>query len=142
MVTMPASHAIELTAARIPAVEKPASYMLSYILLGLIASIILGWKLWKIFGALRSPLIRIPGRWYAPWTTLHLRYLFSTGEIWQLVEKSHQKYGPIVRLGPRHIWVSDKECVRQALSTIDLPKVAMYAEVSRDRNSLGLFGEM
>ncbi|KAH7123056.1 cytochrome P450 [Dactylonectria macrodidyma] len=31
---------------------------------------------------------------------------------------------------------------KQVLSTVDLPKVAMYAEISRDRNSPGLFGEI
>jgi hypothetical protein len=95
-----------------------------------------------IFRAVRSPLQKIPGPWYAPLTTFHLRYLFSTGEIWKLVQRSHSKYGPICRLGPRHIWVSDKESLKQILSTIDLPKVAMYAEISRDRTSPGLFGEM
>ncbi|KAF9775709.1 hypothetical protein IL306_006169 [Fusarium sp. DS 682] len=95
-----------------------------------------------MFLAIRSPLSKIPGPWYAPLTTLHLRYLFSTGEIWKLVEASHPKYGPIVRLGPRQIWVADKESLKQILSTIDLPKVAMYAEISRDKFSPGLFGEM
>ncbi|KLO97031.1 Cytochrome P450 3A5 [Fusarium fujikuroi] len=107
--------------------------ILTYIL----ASTLLG-----IFRAVRSPLQKIPGLWYAPLTTLHLRYLFSTGEIWKLVQRSHTKYGPICRLGPRHIWVSDKESLKQILSTIDLPKVAMYAEISRDRTSPGLFGEI
>ncbi|KAF5564733.1 cytochrome P450 monooxygenase 3A9 [Fusarium phyllophilum] len=78
-----------------------------------------------IFRAVRSPLQKIPGPWYAPLTTFHLRYLFSTGEIWKLVQRSHAKYGPICRLGPRHIWVSDKESLKQILSTINLPKVAI-----------------
>ncbi|KAF5546474.1 cytochrome P450 monooxygenase family 3 subfamily A [Fusarium napiforme] len=95
-----------------------------------------------IFRAVRSPLQKIPGPWYAPLTAFHLRYLFSTGEIWKLVQRSHAKYGPICRLGPRHVWVSDKESLKQILSTIDLPKVAMYAEISRDRTSPGLFGEI
>ncbi|KAL9561580.1 hypothetical protein ACKAV7_014427 [Fusarium commune] len=99
-------------------------------------------KLLSIFRSFRSPLQKIPGPWYAPLTTIHLRYLFSTGEIWKLVQRSHAKYGPICRLGPRHIWVSDKESLKQILSTIDLPKVAMYAEISRDRTSPGLFGEI
>lgn len=99
-------------------------------------------SLLNIFRAVRSPLQKIPGPWYAPLTTIHLRYLFSTGEIWKLVQRSHAKFGPICRLGPRHVWVSDKEALKQILSTIDLPKVAMYAEISRDRTSPGLFGEM
>ncbi len=92
--------------------------------------------------ALKSPLGNIPGPWYSPFTTLHLNYLFSTGRIWKLVEASHAKYGPIVRLSPRQVWISDKEAMKQILLKIDLPKVAMYAEISRDRSSPGLFGEM
>lgn len=81
-------------------------------------------------------------RWYAFLTDLPLRYGFSTGKIWKLAEQSHQRYGPIVRLGPRQVWVSDREAMKQILIMIDLPKVAMYAEISRDRCSPGLFGEM
>ncbi|KAK8012845.1 cytochrome P450 [Apiospora marii] len=92
--------------------------------------------------ALRSPLSQIPGPWYGPLTTLHLRWLFSTGEIWKLVERSHARYGPIVRLGPRQVWISDKAAMRQILVKNDLPKVAMYAEISRDKFSPGLFGEI
>ncbi|OHF03155.1 cytochrome P450 3A9 [Colletotrichum orchidophilum] len=92
--------------------------------------------------ALKSPLRKLPGPWYAPLTTLHLRYLFSTGTIWKLVERSHNKYGSIVRLGPRQVWISDKEAMKEILIKTDLPKVAMYAEISRDKFSPGLFGEM
>ncbi|KAM0417031.1 hypothetical protein ACHAPT_012997 [Fusarium lateritium] len=94
------------------------------------------------FKALRSPLGRIPGPWYAFLTTMHLRYGFATGKIWKLVERSHKQYGPIVRLGPRQVWISDKDAMKQILLKIDLPKVAMYAEISRDRFSPGLFGEI
>ncbi|KAI3392842.1 hypothetical protein diail_5048 [Diaporthe ilicicola] len=92
--------------------------------------------------AIRSPLRDIPGPWYAPLTTVHLKWGFSTGEIWKTVEKAHVKYGTIVRLGPRQIWVSDKEALKQILVKVDLPKVAMYSEISRDKLSPGLFGEI
>ncbi|KAI3571068.1 cytochrome P450 [Fusarium oxysporum f. sp. albedinis] len=97
---------------------------------------------WSAFKASRSPLACIPGPWYAFLTTIHLKYGFATGKIWKLVERSHKKYGPIVRLGPRQVWISDKEAMKQILLKIDLPKVAMYAEISRDRFSPGLFGEI
>lgn len=98
--------------------------------------------LYGVFRALRSPLRHVPGPWYSPFTTLHLRYGFATGKIWKVVEQSHKTYGPIVRLGPRQVWISDKEAMKQILLKVDLPKVAMYAEISRDRRSPGLFGEM
>lgn len=92
--------------------------------------------------AIRSPLRDIPGPWYAPLTTTHLMWGFSTGEIWKTVEKAHAKYGPVVRLGPRQVWISDKDALKQILVKVDLPKVAMYSEISRDKLSPGLFGEM
>lgn len=90
----------------------------------------------------KSPLRKVPGPWYAPLTNLHLQYLFSTGNIWKLVQTSHKKYGGIVRLGPRQVWISEKEAMKTILVKTDLPKVAMYAEISRDKFSPGLFGEM
>ncbi|KAK2006680.1 cytochrome P450 [Colletotrichum eremochloae] len=104
--------------------------------------IAVGVQIRQKIAALNSPLKSIPGPWYAPLTTLHLRYLFSTGTIWKLVERSHEKYGSIVRLGPRQVWISDKEAMKEILVKTDLPKVAMYAEISRDKFSPGLFGEI
>ncbi|KAJ5935966.1 cytochrome P450 [Penicillium verhagenii] len=92
--------------------------------------------------AIKSPLSRIPGPWYAPLTTLHLSYAFAKGTIWKDVEKAHRKYGPIFRLGPRQVWISDMEAMKAILMTVDLPKVTMYAEISRDRTAPGLFGEI
>ncbi|KAH8434068.1 uncharacterized protein LDX57_011705 [Aspergillus melleus] len=59
-----------------------------------------------------------------------------------MVEKGHKTYGPIFRLGPRQIWVSEKAAMKAILQTMDLPKVNMYAEISRDPLSPGLFGEV
>ena len=89
-----------------------------------------------------SPLNKIPGPWYALFTALHLRYYFSTGNIWKYAENMHTKYGSIVRLGPRQVWISDAVAIKQILLTVDLPKVAMYSEISRDKTAPGLFGEM
>ena len=96
----------------------------------------------SVLKALRSPLSKIPGPWYACYTTLHLRWGFAQGTIWKRVEDEHQKRGDVLRLGPRQIWVASKEAIRDILVKTDLPKVSMYAEISRDRNSPGLFGEM
>ncbi|KAI1497971.1 cytochrome P450 [Biscogniauxia marginata] len=99
-------------------------------------------QVYQIWKSTRSPLSKIPGPWYAPFTTVHLMYAFATGKIWKTAEESHRKYGDIVRLGPRQVWISDKKAIKQILQTVDLPKVAMYAEISRDRFSPGLFGEI
>lgn len=116
--------------------------LLAILTLGLVSVLVVTRCAWNAVKAIRSPLSDIPGPWYAPLTTMHLRWGFATGKIWKTVEKSHAEYGPVVRLGPRQIWISDKEALRQILVRIDLPKVAMYSEISRDKLSPGLFGEM
>ena len=65
--------------------------------------------------AIQLPLSLIPGLWYAPLTTLHLSYVFSKGQIWEDVEKAKIKYGPIFRLGPRQVWISDIEALKAVL---------------------------
>lgn len=115
---------------------------LAFVAAAIIAGIIAVQYVSSAVKAIRSPLRDIPGPWYAPLTTMHLIWGFSTGEIWKTVEEAHAKYGPMVRLGPRQIWVSDKEVLKQVLVKVDLPKVAMYSEISRDKLSPGLFGEM
>lgn len=121
----------------IPAIQKKKMFKLA-----IAAALLLCIAVVRVWRAARSPLSKIPGPWYAPFTTMHLRYGFATGKVWKTVEKAHAKYGPIVRLGPRQIWIADKTAMQQILSAIDLPKVTMYAEISRDRSSPGLFGEM
>ena len=116
--------------------------MLSYGVFSLACVTLLFSYIYKVFKALRSPLSTIPGPWYALFTDVHLVSGFARGTIWKQVEKAHTKYGRVIRLGPRQIWVSDKAAVKDALLAIDLPKISMYAEISRDRYSPGLFGEM
>ncbi|KAL8298843.1 hypothetical protein RB600_003395 [Gaeumannomyces tritici] len=113
-----------------------------HVAIGLIFLTLVCIQIYQLSKALMSPLKRVPGPWYAPFTILHLCYGFSTGEIWKAVEKAHAKYGPIVRLGPRQIWIADKDALKDILLRIDLPKVAMYSEISRDKHSPGLFGEI
>lgn len=96
----------------------------------------------SLIRAYRSCLTDIPGPWYGPFTSLHLNYGFSSGDIWKDVEKYHDQYGSIVRLGPRQVWVADKDALKIILVKDDLPKVATYKEFSRDRHSPGIFGEM
>ncbi|KAI0506385.1 cytochrome P450 [Xylaria bambusicola] len=54
-----------------------------------------------------DPLAKIPGPWYAKWTdvVLKIKSLSATGPIY--VDKLHEKYGPMVRLGPSQVGVTD-----------------------------------
>ena len=90
----------------------------------------------------RSPLSAFPGPWHAPFFTAPLQVAFSRGTVWKDVENAHAKYGSVVRLGSRQIWVADKWAVKEILLKQDLPKVVMYSEISREKESAGLFGEV
>ncbi|KAL4988012.1 cytochrome P450 [Aspergillus falconensis] len=60
-----------------------------------------------------SPLKQIPGPWYASLTGLRLSWsVFANNRI-HYVHSLHQKYGPIVRIGPREIDVADPVAGRE-----------------------------
>ncbi|PWN39190.1 cytochrome P450, partial [Ceraceosorus guamensis] len=80
----------------------------------------------------------IPGPWYAPWTSIHLMYLYYFGHAWKVHEGMHAKYGPIYRLGPRQIFISDKEAIRKLLVIDDLRKTSVYSAVARQPEEAGL----
>lgn len=107
-----------------------------------VAILLLSHFVWQCSKAYQSPLSQLPGPWYAPFTNLHLQLGFARGTVWRMVEKGHARHGSILRLGPRQVWISDKVALKQIIQTIDLPKVTMYAEISREKESAGLFGEM
>ncbi|KAJ3578632.1 hypothetical protein NPX13_g1939 [Xylaria arbuscula] len=52
-------------------------------------------------------LAKIPGPWYAKWTTIpfKIKSVAGTGPIF--VDELHKKYGPVVRIGPSEVDVSD-----------------------------------
>ncbi|PWN47599.1 cytochrome P450 [Violaceomyces palustris] len=81
----------------------------------------------------------IPGPSLLHWTMLPALYYYIRGEQWKYVDKLHEKYGPIFRMGSRQIYVSDKEAIRQLLAKENLPKVNWYAGLSRDPKTAGLF---
>ncbi|KAL4944989.1 hypothetical protein BDV06DRAFT_219796 [Aspergillus oleicola] len=60
-----------------------------------------------------SPLSKIPGPWYAALTGLRLSWsVFANNRI-HYVHALHQRYGPIVRIGPEEIDVADPAAGRE-----------------------------
>jgi hypothetical protein len=111
------------------------------VLAGFASYVVFAW-LASCIKSYRSPLSAFPGPWHAPFFTAPLQVAFSRGTVWKDVENAHAKYGSVVRLGPRQIWVADKRAVKEILLKQDLPKVVMYSEISREKESAGLFGEV
>ncbi|KAI0533870.1 cytochrome P450 [Xylaria digitata] len=54
-----------------------------------------------------DPLVKVPGPWYTKWTNavLKLRSIKGDGPIY--VGQLHEKYGPVVRVGPTEVDVTD-----------------------------------
>ncbi|KAK9799880.1 putative Cytochrome P450 [Seiridium cardinale] len=58
---------------------------------------------------LTGPLSSLPGPFLSRWTDLHVRLILVFGKRAQYVHWLHKKYGPVVRVGPDTVDVSDGE---------------------------------
>ncbi|KAI1744896.1 cytochrome P450 [Xylaria scruposa] len=60
-----------------------------------------------------NPLAKIPGPWYTNWTNIVLKInvLKGVGPIY--VDQLHKKYGPVVRVGPNDVDVTDLTAVKK-----------------------------
>ncbi|KAK6527789.1 hypothetical protein TWF694_004769 [Orbilia ellipsospora] len=84
-----------------------------------------------------SPLSKIPGPWYTAvsriWLTCHT---FAGRRIFA-VHNLHQKYGPVVRISPTEIAISDIEAVKQIHSQQDpYRKSDWYSGLTGDLNAV------
>jgi cytochrome P450 len=62
---------------------------------------------------LRSPLATVPGPWYSRFTHLVLKYEVIRGRRVFYIHDLHRKYGPIVRISPEEVAVSDVGALSQ-----------------------------
>ncbi|RDA88395.1 hypothetical protein CP532_5629 [Ophiocordyceps camponoti-leonardi (nom. inval.)] len=92
----------------------------------------------SIFQILRSSTAHVPGPWYTKYTSLILDFHFMTATRTSYVHRLHQMYGPVVRLGPNEVAVSDIEAVKTIYSTKEtFRKSDFYRRiVSADTESL------
>lgn len=60
-----------------------------------------------------SPLSKIPGPWYTRFTSLWIKYQEFTGSRRPWVHCCHQKYGPVVRLGPNEVSFMGLDAVKE-----------------------------
>ncbi|KAF2681823.1 cytochrome P450 [Lentithecium fluviatile CBS 122367] len=66
-----------------------------------------------IYVALTCPTRHIPGPWYTRFTHLRLKRAVVTGQRIFYIDSLHKKYGPIVRLSPNEVGVSDLSAFRE-----------------------------
>ncbi|RDA93305.1 hypothetical protein CP533_2057 [Ophiocordyceps camponoti-saundersi (nom. inval.)] len=71
----------------------------------------------SIFKILRSSANHVPGPWYTKYTSLVLDFHFMTATRTTYVHRLHQLYGPVVRIAPDEVAISDIEAVKTIYST-------------------------
>ncbi|KAF5668306.1 cytochrome P450 monooxygenase [Fusarium denticulatum] len=115
-------------------------FISNYLTIPLLAGVFLvGIVLYVLVNAFKSPLRGLPGPWYTHFTHLFLKYQILTGNRVHYVHSLHQRYGPVVRVSPAEVAVSDLE----AFSKIHkigsgFIKSAWYDAVTPDREP-GIF---
>lgn len=112
-------------------IENPSSL--------LVVGLLLATAGYGLVTAFLSPLRRIPGPWYTHFTHLILKWHVISGNRVHYIHSLHQRYGPIVRVAPEEIAISDFE----AFSTIHkigggFLKSAWYDGITPDREP-GIF---
>lgn len=58
-----------------------------------------------------TPLRHVPGPWYAKFTNLGLKANDAVGNRWYYIQGLHKKYGPIIRIQPGEVAISDPKVV-------------------------------
>ncbi|KAF5689356.1 cytochrome P450 monooxygenase [Fusarium globosum] len=105
----------------------------------LVGAFLAGIVLYALVNAFKSPLRGLPGPWYTHFTHLVLKYQILAGNRVHYIHALHQRYGPVVRVSPGEVAVSDLE----AFSKIHkigsgFLKSAWYDAVTPDREP-GIF---
>ncbi|KAJ2985423.1 hypothetical protein NUW58_g5537 [Xylaria curta] len=100
-----------------------SNHLLSLSVLGLVAVLLF------IVSALRDPLSKVPGPWYAKWTELVAKYYWVIGRKPSYIHGLHLKYGPIVRVAPREVYIADLEAVQRVYKIKnEFPKSHWYLD--------------
>ncbi|KAK0713557.1 cytochrome P450 [Lasiosphaeria miniovina] len=66
-----------------------------------------------LYRVVTNPLSSIPGPFWSRWTNLPVKLRLLSGSKATYVHSLHERYGPVVRLGPREVDVSDVGAVRE-----------------------------
>ncbi|KAK3940293.1 Pisatin demethylase [Diplogelasinospora grovesii] len=72
---------------------------------------------WFALSYFTSPLRKYPGPFLAGWTNLWRLYIVQTGDYQNIIKKLHEKYGPVVRIGPNLLDLDYPEVIKTIYST-------------------------
>ncbi|CAK7221524.1 hypothetical protein SBRCBS47491_004554 [Sporothrix bragantina] len=73
--------------------------------------------LWNLYSYITSPLRKFPGPFLAGWTNLWRLYHASSGKYQWTIEALHEKYGPVVRIGPNLLDLDYPEMIKTVYGT-------------------------
>lgn len=62
---------------------------------------------------LLSPISKIPGPWYTKSTSLWIKYQEFTSNRRESVHSLHQRYGPVVCLGPNEVSFASLDAIKE-----------------------------
>ncbi|KAI1151504.1 cytochrome P450 [Nemania diffusa] len=100
-----------------------SNHLYAWVVLGLVTILL-------VFGSTsKDPLSKVPGPWHARWTDLIPKYYWVRAQKPRYIHGLHLKYGPIVRVGPREVYVSDSEAVQRIFRIKnEFPKSKWYLD--------------
>ena len=75
------------------------------------------WACLSIYRRAVSPLAKIPGPWHSHYTDLWLILQEFSSKRRTYIHALHQKYGPVVRLGPNEASFTSVEAVKEIYSS-------------------------
>ncbi|SAM08257.1 hypothetical protein [Absidia glauca] len=106
-------------------------------------AVTMGWVSYKlmlkIYDAYWGPLCDIPGPFLGKFFTIPLALTdFPRGTNYLRMKKLHDKYGPIVKISPTKVTISDKDWIKEALVKVDLQKGPAY-DALRDKGRQSIF---
>ena len=80
-----------------------------YAALALLPVLVLVW----IVRCIRAPIAKVPGSKYTIFTDIILKYHEFTQNRRLYVHKLHERYGPVVRLGPSEVSFASAEAIKE-----------------------------
>ncbi|KZV93858.1 cytochrome P450 [Exidia glandulosa HHB12029] len=112
--------------ARFDELSKDYSPFIILVLSGAVAvtSLLLSIALYRLSPF--HPLAQFPGPWDYKLTKLRATFTAYKGFHYKNVKKLHDRYGPIVRVGPNELSISDISAVSAVLGASGLPKDRWY----------------
>ncbi|KAJ8121883.1 hypothetical protein ONZ43_g1778 [Nemania bipapillata] len=100
-----------------------SNHLYPWVVLGLVTILLF------ISSSPKDPLSKVPGPWYARWTDLISKYYWVRARKPLYIHDLHLKYGPIVRVGPREVYVCDPQAVQRVFRIKnEFPKSKWYLE--------------